>query len=76
MYEERSIVDAIIAGAKNSKYGRDSEHPEQPGSLTNFFTNVCDAHPAAYLKLLRKLIQPDIDPMPQYEASQHSETLQ
>ena len=47
------------------------EHPEQPGSLTNFFTNVCNEQPVAFLSLIKKLVQADdIAPSiePQYEA--------
>ena len=55
MNERPTIVDAIIAGIENSKFGKDKAHPDAPGNLTNFFTNVCNQEPAAYLKLLEKI---------------------
>ena len=41
MIDQRELYDAIIAGAKASKYGRDLEHPD--GDLSVFFANVCNA---------------------------------
>ena len=56
---ERSIIDAIISGAENSRFGRDPAHPDAPGSLKNFFTNVCNQEPVTFLSLIKKLVQAD-----------------
>ena len=56
---ERSIIDAILLGAINSKWARDPEHPESEGSLTRFMTSLADAHPVEFISLFKKLIQAD-----------------
>jgi hypothetical protein len=69
---EQSIIDAIIEGAKASKYGRDPAHPDQPGDLATFFANVCNANPAAFLMLFGELIQQEVQTEPSVEP-QHAE---
>ena len=64
---EQSIIDAMIAGAKNSKYGRDPEHPNASGSLTRFFTSIANENITAFCALLGQLIQHEIDKEPSVE---------
>lgn len=59
---ERSIIDAILLGAINSKWARDPEHPELEGSLTRFMTSLANDHPEAFVSLFKKLIQADTEP--------------
>jgi hypothetical protein len=54
---EQSIIDAMIEGAKESRYGKDPQHPDQPGSLTRFFTSVADENITAFCALLGAMIQ-------------------
>ena len=65
MIDQRELYDAIIAGAKASKYGRDLEHPD--GDLSVFFANVCNANPAAFLMLFGELIQQEVQIEPSVE---------
>ena len=58
---ERSIIDAIISGAENSRWGRDPAHPTAPGSLQRFMTSLANEHPAAFLALFKKLIPNTIE---------------
>ena len=51
-----SVIDAIILGAINSRFGKNLEHPDAPRSLTNFMINLCNQEPAAFLALFKKLI--------------------
>jgi hypothetical protein len=66
------IRDAIIEGAKNSKYGRDPDSNE-PGDLATFFTNVCNENVAAFCVLLGAMIQQETQTEPSVEP-QHAET--
>jgi hypothetical protein len=70
MIDQRELYDAIIAGAKASKYGRDLEHPD--GDLSVFFANVCNTSPAAFLMLFGELIQQEVQTEPR--EPQHAET--
>jgi hypothetical protein len=54
---QRELYDALIEGAKNSKYGRDPQHADQPGDLTRFFTAVCNENVAAFCALLGAIIE-------------------
>jgi hypothetical protein len=56
MHAHVSFERPLLEGAKNSKYGRDPDNPEAPGTLENFFKNVANDHPNEFLALLSKLI--------------------
>jgi hypothetical protein len=55
MIDQRELFDAIVEGAKASKYGRDGSNG--PGNLTTFFKNIANQHPAAFCSLLETLIE-------------------
>jgi hypothetical protein len=57
MRSDQELLDALIEGAKNSRYGKDLQHPDQPGSLTRFFTSVADENITAFCALLGAMIQ-------------------
>jgi hypothetical protein len=65
MIDQRELYDALIEGAKNSKYGRDPQRPDQPGDLRRFFTNVLNENPAAILMLFGEMIQHEVSTEPQ-----------
>lgn len=56
---QETLREAILEAAKNSKYGKDPEHPDRPGSLTRFFTSIADQNIAVFCLLLGQLIQAD-----------------
>ena len=56
MIDQRERFDAIVEGAKASKYGRD-DGSHGPGNLTTFFKNIANQHPAAFCSLLETLIE-------------------
>jgi hypothetical protein len=57
---QRELYHALIEGAKNSKYGRDPNCPDQPGTLTRFFTSIADQNVTAFCALLGQLIQHEV----------------
>jgi hypothetical protein len=52
----RELRIAMIEGAKNSRFGKDPNNPDAPGTLVNFFTNIASEYPAAFCTLFGKLI--------------------
>jgi hypothetical protein len=48
------LREALMAGAINSKYGKDDEHPE--GDLVTFFTNLANEHIGLFCSLFGKSI--------------------
>ena len=52
----KELRACVIEAAKNSRYGIDPEHPDQPGSLTRFFISICNDHPVAFITLFGKLL--------------------
>ena len=70
MRSDQELLDALIEGAKNSRYGKDPQHPD--GDLAIFFANVCNENPAAFLALFAGLIQADTQTEPSVEP-QHAE---
>ena len=48
------LREALIAGAINSKYGKDDEHPD--GDLVTFFTNLANEHIGLFCSLFGKSI--------------------
>ena len=57
----RELREAMIEGAKNSKYGKDPNNPEAPGTLENFFANAADENLADFLVLFGRLIPRQIN---------------
>jgi hypothetical protein len=60
MIDQTELYSAIIEGAKASKYGRDPQRPDQPGSLTRFMTAIADKRPAAFCALLGAMIEQEV----------------
>ncbi len=52
----RELREAMIDGANNSDYGKDPEHPDQPGDLERFFTTLANNNIGIYCMLFGKLI--------------------
>ena len=50
------LREAMIAGATNSKWAKDPEHPERPGTLENFFRNVAEENIGVFCSLFARLI--------------------
>jgi hypothetical protein len=64
----RELREAIVYAARNCEYGRDPEHPDQPGSLERFFVTLADRNMSLFCMLLSKGI-------PKYIESQSTATL-
>jgi len=48
--------EALIAAAKNSKYGRDPDNPDAPGDLVRFLTTLADNNIGLFTSLVAKSI--------------------
>jgi hypothetical protein len=56
------LCTAIIEGAKASRYAKDPQHPDQPGTLTRFFASLCELHPAGFMSLLGVILEREVEP--------------
>jgi hypothetical protein len=65
--DRRELFDAIIAGARASKFAA----PD--GSLETFFKNVCDANISAFMILIGELIQQEAEEEEISVEPQHTE---
>ena len=50
----RELREAIVYAARNCEYGRDPEHPNEPGSLERFFITLADRNMSLFCMLLSK----------------------
>jgi hypothetical protein len=57
----REIREAMLEGAMNSEYGKDPKHPDEPGDLARFFTNMANKNIDLFCAMLTKLIPRQIN---------------